>query len=227
MGARNQDLRRFARSVWRLTRQAIRGRLVLFAAAFSIGLFIPTVAFQRPELFRSEHAADWSSASASFIAAVVALGLGLYAVRQDGRRERERSHGAALVFLNNVTETLAFLETIEDNKNDVSASATVAAHLNKQLMEFPALLPTETLQFLPYLPPGTAKLIVICAQRISSTKQRLAIAHSHADQATQLFRTRDFLFVSFLPLGNQLFSQIFGAGSEPPWRDPNRPIKTK
>src|SRR5688500_13405030 len=116
MGTRRLALQRFLGRIWRHTRQAVGGRLVLFVAAFSAGLFIPTVAFQRPELFRSEHSADWASASASFIAAVVALGLGLYAARQDGRRERERSHGAALVFLNNATETLAFLEIIEDNK---------------------------------------------------------------------------------------------------------------
>ena len=159
------------------------------------------------------------------MAAIVALGLGLHAARQEGKRERLKSHGAALVFFNNVHETLAFLEIIEDSKETIAISSTAAEHLRQKLSELQPLLPSEVLEFLPHLPAETAKLVVFSAQRITSTKQQLSLAHSHQDLALRLEKARSFLAACFLPLGNQLFAEIFSHDATPPWRDPNRPAK--
>jgi len=216
-----------AKSKWRApslskVKLAARSRLVLAVGAFALGAAVSVVALGRPALLGSEHSADWASALASFAAAIVALGLGLYAARQDGRRERSKVHGAALVFFNNVSETLALLEIIEDNKESIATSKAGANHLQLKLLELQPLLSSEVLEFLPHLPAQTAKLVVMSAQRVTATKQRLSIDRSHQDLAAQLEEARIFLATCFLPLGNQLFSEIFGSGLNPPWRDPNR-----
>lgn len=205
-------------TVWKHVKTAASGRVVAFVTAFSLGIALPTILFERPDLLRSEDSANWASAVGSLAAAIVALGLGVYAAKQDGRRHADKAHGAALVFFNPVTELLALLELIVDNRDKLTNSSVMAENTRKRISEIPTLLPAEVLEFLSYLPSDTAKLVVLSSQRLNSVKARLALSIDHADLVKRLVEAETFLKPISLLLGNQLFAQLFGSEDTPPWR---------
>lgn len=207
-----------AKSIWQKVRNAARGRLFWAVLFFSLGASTSFVAAGRPELLRSQDSADWAGAAANVLAVIVALGLGVYAAQQQGRSQKQRSHGAALVFYTPVSETLATLELIEEHADQIRASEQAATVFRDHLLKMPVLLPNDTMSFLADMPEGTAQLVALSAQRLSTSKLRLSIpALDGTPVAERLMRAAEFMRGTYLPLGSALHVQVYG-NTPAPWR---------
>ncbi|WP_213434440.1 MULTISPECIES: hypothetical protein [Lysobacteraceae] len=184
----------------------------------ALGASVSLIAAGRPELFRAEDSAEWAGAVANVLAVIVALGLGIYAVQQDGRRQKKHAHGAALVFYTAASEMLATIELIEDHEDQIRKSKFSATAWRNYLVNIAPLLPNDTLTFLPDLPEHTAKLLVLSAQRLSTAKIKLNIQTDDEHQlAERVLGMAAFMKGSYLPLGNLLHQEIFG-DTQPAWR---------
>lgn len=198
-------------------REALKSPIVRTTGLAAIVCACVLIVAGNTKFFASEHASDWTSALASLLATFVALGLGLYAVRQDGRREQKRTIGATWALHAATMHVIVLLEAIEAQYELMDADAAVTEMIRRDLIDIAPLLSSDVLDYLACMPEDLVSDLVHANQRLVSVRLMLSKDRTHESTAQTIRSSVKHLKARFLPLGTKLFERLVGDSRTPPW----------